>query len=187
MGWFRKKINQANILGVEAGQLAKSQIHQEFSLNNLQDNEVFNPPSGFFKDPYIVGFVHGYIATMADVGSAKRGKRWNEQEAREFMLSAMEEVVGPQELKSFIGEPRRCQNIKEYKEAYFSANTLIKAIFSPLGLTDENPLVREANKVVEERKQFLLEMFPNLRKGEILAWGIKEISISRHIQAVYLQ
>lgn len=187
MGWFSKKPSEAKLQGAEAGQLAKLQVCEEFILTEYYSNGIFNPPPGFFKDPYIVGFLHGYTVTMADVSSARRRKEWTQQEATEFMISAMEKIVGPQNLNSFIGEPRKCQNLEEYKDAYFAANTLIKSIFASSALTEENTLVREANNLIEERRQFLSETFSNSPKGEILAWGIKEISIKRHIQSVYLQ
>lgn len=103
------------------------------------------------------------------------------------MLSAMEEAVGSKNLREFIGEPRRCQSIKEYKDAYFAANTLLKALFATSSIVlEKNSLIFEANKLIEKRKKFLEEMFPNSRKGDLLGWAVKEISITEHIKSTYL-
>lgn len=186
MGWFSKRRSEAKAQGSEAGQLARELIYGEFALTQFYTEGKFFQPDGFFSDPYVVGFLHGYLVTMADVCSARRGKHWTQQEGTEFMLSAMEEIVGSEQMMAFVGEPRRCKDNEKYKESYFAANTLIKAIFATSSLTSENHLVKEANTLINERGNFLVEMFPEPRNGDFLAWAVTEISIRRHIQSVYL-
>lgn len=187
MGWFSKKTSEAKVQGSESGRLARELINGEFMLTPFYGDGKFSHPDGFYQDPYVVGFLHGYLVAMADICSAKRGKHWTQQEATEFMLSAMEEAVGSKNLREFIGEPRRCQSIKEYKDAYFAANTLLKALFATSSIVlEKNSLIFEANKLIEKRKKFLEEMFPNPRKGDLLGWAVKEISITEHIKSTYL-
>lgn len=186
MGWFSKKVSHAKILGSEAGQLVRTQIQEEFKLTEFCSNGEFSEPTGFFRDPYVVGFVHGYLVTMADVGSAKRGKHWTEGEKTEFMVSATEEVVGSEGLRAFIGLPRKYNDHEGYKDAYLAANTLIKSIFARAALTDVNHFVSEANILIKERKESLNELLPTAREGDFLTWAVQEISINRHIRSVYL-
>ena len=187
MGWFSKKISDAEILGSDAGQLARTSVLGEFALTEYHSGGKFTQPSGFFRDPYIVGFLHGYLVTMADVGSATRKKRWTQEEASEFMISAMEAAVGSENVYDFISETRKCKDSVKYKDAYFSANTLIKAIFANGALANDNSLVCEAKILVEERKMFLAEIIPNAGKIDFLSWAIQEISINRHIRLSYLE
>lgn len=49
------------------------------------------------------------------------------------------------------------------------------------------PVVKEANKLMEEKKESVAEFFSKSNNGEILAWAIKETTIKRHIEKKYLQ
>lgn len=186
MGCFSKKASEAKVQGSEAGQLARDLLHGEFMLTSFYDDGKFSQPIGFFQDPYVVGFLHGYIVAMADVCSARRGRHWTQKEATEFILSGMEAAVGSKQMVEFIEEPRKCKDNQDYKDAYLAANTCIKAIFATPALSDDNHLVVEAKNLIEERKSFLAEFFPNPRRGDLLAWAIQEISIKKHIKSTYL-
>lgn len=186
MGWFSKKPSEAKIVGTEAGKTAKTQVLMPFALTSVLDGGEFNPPSGFFSDPYVVGFLQGMIITLADVGSARRRKVWSETEKQELMLAAIEAIVGPSDMREFIAQPRRYKDNQEYKDAYVSANTYVKAIYASKTLTADNPVVIEATKLIEERKSFLVESFPEGGEKEFFIWAVPQVSIERHIQTTYL-
>lgn len=186
MGWFSRKQSEAKIVGAEAGQTAKAQIVIPFNLTKFFEGGKFSPPLGFFRDPYVVGFLHSMVTTLGDVGSAKRRKRWSETEKQELMLAAVEAIVGPSEIRGFIAQPRKHQDTQDYKDACLAANTFIKAIYAYKALTADNPVVVEATKLIEERKGFLVEMFPEGGDKEFLIWAVPEVSITRHIEETYL-
>jgi len=186
MGWFSGKKSQATSAGIEAGQTARAQIVMGFILSEYMENGKFVPPAGLFGDPYVVGFLHGMIVTLADVGSAKLGKSWSIIEQQQFMLAAIEEIVGASEVREFVALPRKYKDTLEYKNAYFAANTYIKAIYAGGALTASNSVVIEATKLIEERRGFLKETFPERDDRGYLVWAIPEVSIERHIRATYL-
>lgn len=186
MGWFSRKKSEAKIVGAKAGQTAKAQIVRPFNLTKFFEGGEFSPPLGFFHDPYVVGFLQSMITTLGDVGSAQRGKSWSETEKQELMLAAIEAIVAPSEIREFIAQPRKHQDTQDYKDAYLAANTYVKAIYAYNVLTTDNPVVVEATKLVEERKGFLVEMFPEGGDKEFLVWAVPEVSIMRHIEETYL-
>lgn len=187
MGWFSKKPSEAKVKGSEAGLLVLNQIQSEFTFSSYMENGNFRHPPGFLVDPYIVGFIHGYIIVLADVSSAARGRTWLQNEANEFVLSAVESALGADNINDFIKKPREYRNEEDYKSGYLAANTLIKALYAPSALDPEMPVVKEANKLIEERKESFTEFFSKSNTGEILAWAIKEITIKLHIEKKYLQ
>lgn len=187
MGWFSRKPSEAKAKGSEAGLLVRNQIQSEFTLSPYVENGNFTHPPGFLVDPYIVGFIHGYITILADVSSAARGKRWLQNEANEFVFSAMEATLGASNISDFIQRPREYRNNDNYNSGYFAANTMVKALYASSALDSEIPVVREANKLIEERANYVAEFFSSSQKGEILSWAIKELTIKHHIEKNYLQ
>lgn len=185
LGWFSRKPSEAKSKGSEAGRLVRNQIAGEFVFSDYIENGKFSYPPGFLSDPYIVGFIHGYIIILADVSSAARGKMWSKNEANEFVLSAVEAAVGSDSVGEFIKGPRKYKDSSEYNSAYLAANTMVKALYASSALDSENALVKEANSLIEERKEYVSEAFPESRKGEIIAWAIKEITIKQHIHQRY--
>lgn len=187
MGWFSKKPSEAKVKGSEAGLLVLNQIQSEFTFSSHMENGNFRHPPGFLVDPYIVGFIHGYIIVLADVSSAARGRAWLQNEANEFVLSAVESALGANNISEFIKKPREYKNKDDYNFGYLAANTLVKALYAPSALDPEMPIIKEANKLVEERKDSVADLFSKSNNGEILAWAIKETTIKRHIEKNYLQ
>lgn len=185
-GWFNRNPSEAKTKGSEAGRLARNQVEGEFVISDYVENGEFTHPTGFFSDPYIVGFIHGYIIILADVSSAARGKMWTQNEANEFVLSAVEAAVGSDNVGEFIKGPRKYKDSSEYNSAYLAANTMVKALYASSALDSENVFVKEANSLIEERKEYVAETFPKSRKGEVIAWAVKEITIKRHIHQRYL-
>lgn len=110
LGWFSKKPSEAKVKGSEAGLLVLNQIQSEFTFSSYMENGNFRHPPGFLADPYIVGFIHGYIIVLADVSSAARGRTWLQNEANEFFLSAVESALGADNISDFIKKPREYRN-----------------------------------------------------------------------------
>lgn len=185
-GWFSKKPSEAKAKGSEAGRFVRAQIEGEFVLSDYIENGELSHPTGFLSDPYIVGFIHGYIIILADVSSAARGKTWSQSEANEFVLSAVETAVGSGSVGEFIKGPRKYKDSSEYNSAYLAANTMVKALYASSALDGDNVLVKKANSLIEDRKEYVAEAFPKSRKGEVIAWAVKEITIKQHIHQRYL-
>ena len=184
MGWFSKKPSQAALIGTDAGETARAQLFIPINLSN-----PFTP-EGLLEDPYVVGFLMGMVYGLADFATARRGKSFSETEKNEFLMAAIEAIVGHERSAGYVSVVRKSNFSKEYEEGRSSGRALILATYAYPALLEEQKagradVVQGALKEIEERRDFVLEVNPDWGDKELLMWAIPEVSINRHLSAKY--
>ena len=176
MGIFSKirKPSIAERLGKEAGELAFNQVKIPFALTDYLNDVVFNPPKGFFDDLYIKGYCTSFITSMADVGSAKRGRHWSQTEKQSFIISAFTSLVGVSNISSFMSGARENSLDANHQLGSLHANTQIKLLFAKNSLDLTEAIFADAIELSESSDLY------------DLGTAFNKLTICQYIESEYL-
>ncbi|WP_435230648.1 hypothetical protein ACMAZE_01265 [Pseudopelagicola sp. nBUS_20] len=188
MGWFSKKPSQATIIGKEAGKTARAQVLIPINASIAFSGK--SPPVDLFYDTYVCGFLMGMIYALADLSTARRGKLFSGSEKLEFMMAAIESIVGRERNARYISDLRTTSSSEDYEQGRSAGRALLLATYAYPALLEEfkagkASIVHDALKVIEERQGFLHDIYPDWGDKEKLIWGIPEVSINRHVAEKY--
>ena len=198
MGWFKKKDGIASIqkAGTEAGELTEHEIKNPFILSRFHESGRITLPKDFFKDPYIIGFCIASIVFLADGFTAKRKIEMKEDEKQAFMLSAIGQLVGAEEVAGFLSNHRSMGDHSELAKGKKSGRALMISIAIPSAFTQAvdqtDPFVLEAVRLSKERELFVEEASALLSiqnvdaQSSALTIALRNVTIEAYINKTFL-
>lgn len=139
--------SQHKRLGTQTGQGVWQTLQTASLTSSLGSKGFFDPPSEFYFDSYISGFVIGAVTGSLIAGA--KGSRWSSKKKGEFMMCALE-VVDPSltVAKIFLGDLSVSdQNL--HAEGNTDGLSVSMAVYNGLKPDDPDPKVVMAREMAE--------------------------------------
>ncbi len=199
--YFYRKIKRRadpSTLGREVGGMAKHQLSLPFLLTSCVRNGQFQPPEGFFFDPYVAGFCISFVNTMRLELFENRTRA--EKSRNAFILSALM-VVDPNLTirnwsDSWVKKSRGLQTDDNYSRGLNHASAVALALIGRIDQNSAHPLIVEARKLAPSFAGLLGDISTLMRqpltKNQIGASGdtafltaLHELTIGKHMRDSY--
>jgi hypothetical protein len=105
-------------------------------------------------------------------------------------MAAIKAIVGLERSVGYVSVVRTSSSSKQYEEGRSSGRALILATYAYRALLEEHKagradVVQCALKKIEDRRDFVLEVYPDWGDKELLMWAIPEVSINRYLSTKY--
>ena len=179
-------------LFTEAAVAIENTFRPHFVMTEYLDKGEFNPPSGFYRDPYILSFVVN-LANFFRV-SLLKGKNWSDAKKGDyiiFILNYLDKDMKDNIVADFGQFLIENRFHPETVRGSDDAGSLFGAMFGLLPEDDDNIIVVEARKLaddfqtnIEQTNQLIGE--PNVGKNVGLMAAIDHLTIKKHIHENYL-
>ena len=177
--------------GREAGNTALNIIiKKSFIGTKYFDDVTFSPPSNFYEDKYIRGFITNYLDLLRMF--AFNGKGWSVTKKGEFLLEAFNIIDPTNTLKNKHMEMAMDINIAlefrdnvKSRQGYEDSTSFVAIAYNKLKPDDPDPIIVEARKLAPK----LAEQNENLgvtgNENEHLATAIYMLTFYKYVREIW--
>ena len=170
--FFKRHLKQ----GREIGQNTLAMLKSASMGTSFESFDGFNPPSDFFNDAYINGFLTSYVGNAMAFGLGANS--WSREKKGECVYSAFSEIDPTNILhKGLIREIELDQ--AELERGLNDGTTVMGLTYQKLKSDDPDPKVIEAKKLAED----LANQNAGSSPDEHLAAAALLVTLRQHIQS----
>ena len=184
--FFNRHIKQ----GEELGESGLTMIKQCFDGSQYLNGEIFSPPSNFFDDLYIRGFLTSWIGYLIEF--AFGGSSWSSQKKGECSIAAMMIIDPSSALKNHhlsLADPailRSVADSKDFQNGQNGAISLVGTVYKRLPEDDPDPVLKEAKSLAETLSKNQQALGMSMGEGSALGAALVMVTIRRHIRDNWL-
>ena len=185
MIFFNRHIKQ----GKEIGRAVKQAILSPFIAYGKDKD--FVPPSEFFLDEYIYGYITVAIGHM--IYYVFGGKDWRPQKKGECIIEALLTIdptqillVHHRQINLDAEKVIKLNKSKEFLRGTNDVTTVFGVTYGILKPDDPDPILKKARKIASSETEIMMSIIPESSENSRLAGAVGFLTLFAHIQKKYL-